>query len=56
VQAVSEVPVERCPNSRVIIMKIPQKGIARCSSVWWPPPKYRDKEACNQDAYLDTDV
>jgi hypothetical protein len=32
------------------------EGISGCSGVWWPPPKYRDKEARNQDAYLDADV
>jgi len=26
---------------------------ARCSGVWLPPPKYRNKEASNQASYLD---
>src|SRR5262245_29111227 len=29
---------------------------ARCSGVWLPPPKYRNKEACNKDTYLDADL
>jgi hypothetical protein len=27
-----------------------------CSGVWLPPPKYRNKEACNQEHYPETDL
>jgi hypothetical protein len=32
-----------------------RKPRAERLGVWPPPPKYRDKEACNQDRYLDAD-
>jgi hypothetical protein len=31
-------------------------SISGCSGVWIPPPKYRNKEACNQETYLDADL
>jgi hypothetical protein len=31
-------------------------AISGCSGVWLPPPKYRNKEACNQNNYLDADL
>jgi hypothetical protein len=30
-----------------------EDSAARCSGVWLPPPKYRNKEASNQANYLD---
>jgi hypothetical protein len=33
-----------------------RRAISGCSGVWLPPPKYRNKEACNQDNYPDADL
>jgi hypothetical protein len=32
------------------------RAIGGCSGVRLPPPKYRNKDACNQDSYLDADL
>ena len=34
----------------------PLGAISGCSGVWLPPPKYRNKEACNQEDYLEADL
>src|SRR5262249_21832894 len=47
------IPPASLPRGGVLVSFGSTSG---CSGVWPPPPKYRNKEASNQETYLDADL